>query len=158
MAAIPESIKLELLSERQRLQRELLDAQQKIAEIDAVLAQAEGAINWTEKAERAIRQAGSPLTTLEILDGIFSGRRADVSTLEKRKHYVVQLSVTLNRLCSKGQLFKLPVKGFKGNLYCASEWRNGLGEIKLEYRHIIDNKKEELMKQAKGNAQHYYSA
>jgi hypothetical protein len=158
MGAIPDSIKAELLSERQKQQRIMLDAQQRISEIDTVLAQDAGIINWTDKAERAIREAGYPLTTLEILEGIFATRRADLNTLEKRKNYVVQLSVALNRLCARGELFSLPVKGYKGKLYCAAEWRDALGQVKLEYKYIIENKIEKLMRQAKSGTQYSYAA
>ncbi|MEO8769612.1 MAG: hypothetical protein ABI402_05990 [Ferruginibacter sp.] len=82
-------------------------------------------IAWTLRALDCIKANDRPMQTLGILECMFYRTPEVLQDQEKKRNYVVGLSVALNKMCSKGNLSKCAFVGVKGYFYGLPEWSNG---------------------------------
>src|SRR6185437_12736529 len=102
---IPDSVKLLLRAEKAELESKITPLQQRLDQINNVLGVEEEKIgNWNEKILTCLKHVNKPLTTVEILNYIFYNRESQIKDKDVRRRYIKQLSLTLHRLCNKGEL------------------------------------------------------
>lgn len=122
-------------AEVRKKENEILAFRQRIREIDELLNHASKlAINWSERAMNCLRSDIYPMTTDEILRCVFVHDLEELANPNRRRNYIMQLSLTLNRLCGKKLIVGKTIEGFKGKIYYLRKWENDNGELKPEYK------------------------
>ncbi len=135
MPPISEDILLSLEKEKKELEDKIFQHEERIRQIKEFVGHARKlSINWSAEAMKCIRGSYEPLSTDEILRCVFKDDLQDLENPIRRRNYVMQLSLALNRLCGKGVIVGVSIEGHRGKFYGMKEWVKDNGEFHTEYQ------------------------
>ncbi len=144
--ALPPQLIDQLEAEKRLLEDKIFEQQVRIKEITELLNHAQKLnINWAAKAISCLRGTLEPMTMDDILRCIFQGDLTELDNKDRRRNYVLQLSLALNRLCNKGTIIGNNINGYKGKIYFLKEWAQENGSFKTEYKYYYDRKINRLL-------------
>jgi hypothetical protein len=139
--AIPNQVLEQLDLEKRELEDKIVQHLNRIKEINEFVSHANKlGINWQGKAMACIRGAEEPLTTDEILRCTFQSELHELENPIRRRNYILQLSLALNRLSNKGTIVGKTEDGYKGKFYYLREWEDESGNLKPEYKYYYERK------------------
>ncbi len=136
---LSESAKYLLMAEKAELQDKIVLLQKRVIEINTLLEFIENrGVNLTERILASLKQAKDPLTTNELLHSVFYDKERVVKDKNARRRCILQLSLSLHRLCNKGSLYSENVTKNE-KIYCLPEWRENPA-----YEYILMTKKSKI--------------
>jgi hypothetical protein len=132
-----------LLQEKEALEGETSCLREELAQKTLRLQQVSNAIaaltgnfpkqnNWTSSSLQCIQIKDEFLQTNDILLFLFENTPSDLAFENRRRNYLISLSLALNNLCNSGRLIKIVEPGVKGHFYGLTSWVVN-GQIKPEY-------------------------